>query len=111
MKRAKANLLLVVLSGTFLVAGCHTTSRQAVMVTPTGEVLAPTKPPPTRHEVLSTRPSASYAWMDGYWTYQNSRWNWIPGHWEAPISAGATWVPGHWNPSTRGWIWTPGHSQ
>ncbi|MGN6554851.1 MAG: hypothetical protein ACTHLW_14180 [Verrucomicrobiota bacterium] len=43
--------------------------------------------------------------------HTNQRWVWMPGHWEARPTMGATWVPGQWNrdPDNRGWIWTPGH--
>jgi len=109
MKRVKTVLVLLSLLGSLSILGCHTAPPPTVVVTPSGEILAPAKPPAPRHEVAGVRPNDSFVWIGGYWTYQNSQWIWVPGHWEAPVRTGSAWVPGHWDPSTRGWVWTPGH--
>lgn len=98
--------------GASLLAGCEShryTMHRPVVVSPTGQVYVPHAPPPPRHESAGAPMSADDIWTPGYWTYSNSRWVWIPGHWQTPPQSGTTWVAGHWDETSRGWYWTPGH--
>lgn len=108
MKKQIFKPLVLILLGCGLVAGCESTHR-AVEVTPTGQVLVPNQPPPPHTENMGTAPVDSYARVPGYWTYENSQWVWVPGHWQAPPRPGETWVPGFWRRTVGGWVWTPGH--
>ncbi len=108
MKKQLVKSLGLVLLGSGLLMGCETTHR-SVVVTPTGQVIVPNQPPPPRTEVMGTPPVDSYAWVPGYWTYENSHWLWVSGHWQAPPQPGETWVPGYWHRTVGGWVWTPGH--
>jgi hypothetical protein len=53
-------------------------------------------PPAAQQEVVTARPSSDSVWVGGYWTWRNSRYEWIPGHWATPPRSGATWIPPRW---------------
>ena len=55
-------------------------------------------PPQAQQEVPTPRPSRDHVWVAGAWTWRNSRYEWMPGHWEIPPRAGAVWVPARWQP-------------
>jgi len=95
--------------GAMLLVGCATHSTQPVVVTPTGQVVVPQKPPRPKQETMGPRPGLAYVWAPGYWTYHDTRWVWVPGEWQPPPRAGATWVAGHWDKVPGGWVWTAGH--
>ncbi|MEO5959860.1 MAG: YXWGXW repeat-containing protein [Opitutaceae bacterium] len=65
-------------------------------VTPTGAtasyVVLQAPPAPQAPQAIPARPSSSHAWVDGYWTWQNNRYEWMAGHWEVPPFSGAKWV-------------------
>ncbi len=44
-------------------------------------------------------------WIEPYWGWTGSSWQWIDGHWEAPPQRGAIWVVPQWDGSN----WTPGY--
>lgn len=110
MKREILRILLLVTLGGLFVAGCssHRQYEPVVTTTPTGEVIVTEAPPAPRPEVISTAPSTSHVWVEGYWMYRNTRWVWVPGHYEVRPRLNATWVPGHWDRTSRGWVWTAG---
>src|SRR5262245_51750056 len=113
MKRQTIQLLLLFILSSMAASGCyHQTvvrETQPVVVSPTGDVVVREAPPPVKHEVITTAPSASHVWIPGYWINRQGRYVWMPGHWELRPRSGAAWVPGHWDSTSRGWIWTPGH--
>jgi len=49
-------------------------------------------PPAPQPEAVPERPSTRHLWIPGYWTWQNSRYAWMAGHWEVPPFSGANWV-------------------
>jgi len=73
-------------------------------------VVAPTPPPPPRVEVIPPAPAAPMLWQAGYWSYNGTAWDWIPGHYEARPQPTAQWIPGHWTQQSDGgaWVWVRG---
>jgi hypothetical protein len=53
-------------------------------------------PPAAQQEVVTARPSSDHVWVGGYWTWRNSRYEWVPGNWVVPPRSGATWIPPRW---------------
>ncbi len=58
----------------------------------------PAAPPPV---AMPARPSNQHVWIDGYWVWQNSRYEWMAGHWATPPSPGAEWVAPRWVPENN----------
>ncbi len=111
MKRQIGTILgVAILAGTLL-NGCRTApvTHNPVVVSPTGEIYVPERPPSPPNEAPGAPPSVNEVWVPGYWTYHDSQWAWMPGHWTVPPLTSRTWVEGHWDHTLRGWFWTPGH--
>lgn len=66
-------------------------------------------PPAPQQEVVSARPSSSHVWVGGYWTWRNSRYEWVAGHWAVPPHSGATWIPPRWVPEGGAYRFYEGH--
>lgn len=79
--------------------------------TPVGasSVVVMQAPPQAQQEVPSPRPSRDHAWVPGYWTWRNNRYEWMAGHWEIPPRAGAVWVPPRWQPEGSSWRFYEGY--
>jgi len=111
MKRETVRVLGMITLGSFLLSGCYT--RQAyepvVTTTGTGEVVVSEAPPALRQEVIGIAPTTSHVWIQGYWSYRNGHYVWVPGHWEVRPRLNAVWITGHWDHTSRGWAWFPGH--
>lgn len=80
-------------------------------VRPSSVVIVRQPPPPPRDEVQVAPPSPGYAWVPGYWTWENNTWAWAAGRWERPPERMATWVPGQWVQRGDEWVWRAGHWQ
>jgi hypothetical protein len=65
-------------------------------------------PPAPIAESRSAPPSATAAWVSGYWHWEGARYVWIPGHWEnAP--PGAQWYAPRYTQNTDGrFFYEPG---
>lgn len=63
---------------------------------PAGTVLVTQAPPALQQEVVQARPSSDHAWVPGYWTWRNNRYEWMAGHWEIPPTTNAVWVAPRW---------------
>jgi hypothetical protein len=112
MKREILRLALVGSVLSALLIGCSTAQYEpTVTTTPRGEVVVSQAPPPPRTEMPGIAPSAEQVWINGYWSYREGHYIWIPGHWEVRPRPTATYIPGHWAQSSRGWVWTPGYWQ
>jgi hypothetical protein len=59
-------------------------------------------------EVMSVSPGPEYVWVKGYYNWDGSRYQWVPGTWVRASSPSAVWVPAHWQPTTGGYIWVAG---
>lgn len=66
-------------------------------------------PPQAQQEVPSPRPSRDHVWVSGFWTWRNSRYEWMAGHWEIPPRVGAVWVPPRWQPEGNSWRFYEGY--
>jgi hypothetical protein len=76
-----------------------TTTVATPVNTPNGTVIITQQAPPaTVPEAVSARPSSEHVWVPGYWTWRNSRYEWMAGHWEVPPRSDAKWVPPRWEP-------------
>lgn len=78
---------------------------------PTGasSIVVMQAPPTVQQEVPSPRPSSNHVWQAGYWTWRNSRYEWMAGHWEVPPRYGAVWVPPRWQPEGTSWRFYEGY--
>jgi hypothetical protein len=82
---------------------------QTVPASPALGVVATVPPlPPSPSEVVSVSPGTDYIWVKGYYNWDGSRYQWMPGTWVRASSPGAVWVPAHWQPSTGGYVWVQG---
>lgn len=62
------------------------------------------RPPAPQVQVVSDRPHASCAWLDGEWVWQRNAWVWREGGWVQAL-------PGcYYAPSTLTWQGGPGSS-
>lgn len=64
-----------------------------------GTIIVTQVPPPQRQEVAIARPeqpSVGHVWVEGYWVWRNSRYEWMAGHWTRPPNSGAVWVAPRW---------------
>ena len=66
-----------------------------VPVSGTSYVVMQAPPAPQPPQAIPTQPSSHHVWIDGYWTWQNNRYEWMAGHWEVPPFAGARWHSPH----------------
>jgi WXXGXW repeat (2 copies) len=87
MKKQILHLLILSGIGMFAVNGCVDSRRAwvrepAIAAHPIGEVFVTEPPPVPRREQVGTSPAEEHVWVAGYWTCANSKWVWIPGHWE-----------------------------
>jgi hypothetical protein len=53
-------------------------------------------PPALQQEVVMAQPSPQHVWLPGYWTWRNSRYEWMAGHWELPPSTSTAWIAPRW---------------
>lgn len=68
----------------------------ATVAVPTNTIVVAQPPPAAQQEVVLARPSPDHIWIDGYWTWRNSRYEWMAGHWEIPPRSGSVWVAPRW---------------
>lgn len=120
---ARPSLLLCACSALGLFAGCSSTDSHLVSAPPpptpvltttvatpiivtTPEALTPTGtytavvvtqvPPTAIVEARVAQPSSRHAWVPGYWTWRDSQYQWMGGHWEIPPFANAAWNAPTW---------------
>jgi len=68
-----------------------------VPTTPVVSTVVVTQTPPAlRQEVVIAQPNPSDVWIPGFWTWRDSQYEWMAGHWELPPSQGAVWVAPRW---------------
>lgn len=71
-------------------------------------IVAQQAPPPVIVEQRPAPPSASYIWIDGYWVWNNQKYNWQGGHYAVPPQAGVVWVAPRYDHDAHGYRYTPG---
>jgi hypothetical protein len=59
-------------------------------------IVVQAEPPPPPPEAVPERPSPAHAWITGYYTWQNNRYEWVAGRWETPPRRGSIWVEPKW---------------
>jgi hypothetical protein len=64
--------------------------------TPVSSYIVAQAPPALQAEVVIAQPSSSHVWIAGYWTWRNSQYQWMSGHWEVPPYSNAKWSSPHW---------------
>jgi len=65
---------------------------------PTNTIIVAQAPPSLQAEVVLARPSPDHVWIAGYWTWRDSRYEWMAGHWELPPHSNSAWVAPRWEP-------------
>jgi len=66
-------------------------------------------PPALQQEVVLAQPSANDVWIAGYWSWRNSRYEWMAGHWELPPNLSSVWVAPTWRQQGNGYKFTEGY--
>ena len=74
----------------------------AVQTANGGTIIVVQAPPAPQQEVVVAKPSNAHAWVPGYWTWRNERYEWMAGHWEVPPSSSAVWVTARWERTSDG---------
>jgi hypothetical protein len=70
--------------------------------TPAGTVLVTQAPPAVQTEAITAQPTSDHKWIPGYWTWRNSRYEWVGGHWALPPYRDAVWVAPRWERTDSG---------
>lgn len=78
------------------------TQQPQVTQTQNGVIVVTQAPPVAQAEVVLAQPSSDHKWIPGYWTWRNSRYEWMAGHWEVPPSSSSVWVAPRWDRRTDG---------
>ena len=66
-------------------------------VTPVmGTVIVTQAPPALQQEIVLAQPSPQHVWLAGYWTWRDSRYQWMAGRWELPPNSGSVWIAPRW---------------
>jgi len=67
-----------------------------------GVIIVTQAPPAIQQEVVLAQPSSDHKWVPGYWTWRNSRYEWMAGHWELPPSSSSVWIAPRWEHRSDG---------
>jgi hypothetical protein len=83
----------------------------APTVVPAGAstVVVTQTPPALQTENPGTQPSSAHVWVPGYWTWQNSQYQWVTGRWAIPPEGNTAWIPPHWEPEGNGYRFYEGY--
>jgi hypothetical protein len=65
--------------------------------------------PAPQEEVVLARPTGDYMWVPGYWTWRESRYQWMAGHWELPPYRGSNWIAPHTEQEGNAYRFYEGH--
>ncbi len=92
------------------VASPVVTSQTTTTTTPSGQtittqtqpIIVAQAPPVAQAEVVLARPGPDYVWIPGYWTWRDSRYEWMAGQWVMPPHSNAVWTPPHWDSESGG---------
>lgn len=67
-----------------------------------GTIVVTQAPPTLQQELVTAQPTSDHKWVPGYWTWRNSRYEWMSGHWELPPTRGAVWIAPRWERTDSG---------
>ncbi|HWA25725.1 MAG TPA: YXWGXW repeat-containing protein [Lacunisphaera sp.] len=70
--------------------------------TTSGTIVVTQAPPTLQQELVTAQPTSDHKWVPGYWTWRNSRYEWMAGHWELPPSRGSVWIAPRWERTDSG---------
>ncbi|RFC41441.1 MAG: YXWGXW repeat-containing protein/YXWGXW repeat-containing protein [Verrucomicrobia bacterium] len=87
----------------------YTTTTTSNPNTAVNTIIVTSAPPALQQEVVLARPSGDYVWVLGYWTWQESRYQWMAGHWELPPYKGSSWIPPHTEQDGNAYRFYEGH--
>ncbi|MEO6873477.1 MAG: YXWGXW repeat-containing protein [Opitutaceae bacterium] len=90
-------------------AGTSTSYTTTTTAAPTNTVIVTSAPPALQSEVVLARPNADYVWVPGYWTWRESRYQWMAGHWELPPYKGSSWIAPHTEMEGNAYRFYEGH--
>ena len=76
---------------------------------PVNTVIVTQAPPALQSEIVQEQPSSQHKWIPGFWTYRESRYVWVAGHWEIPPRPDAVWVAPRWAPESGGYRFYEGY--
>jgi hypothetical protein len=74
---------------------------------PIADPTADSSPPAPLPEVAIDSPWPGGIWLQGFWSWDGSRYVWMPGKWERPHD-GWSWQPHRWVRRGRHWRFVPG---
>jgi len=94
---------------TVVVAPGTTQPAQAVAPAGASTVVVTQAPPAPQTENPGTQPSSAHVWVPGYWTWQNSQYQWVAGRWAIPPEGNTAWIPPHWEPEGNGYRFYEGY--
>jgi hypothetical protein len=86
----RALAVAAAMASTLALGACHSSFPQPA-TGPQPEnafVTVPYPPPAARVEALPKRPSREAVWVDGQWSWDGTRWTWVPGAWVVPPPEG-----------------------
>jgi hypothetical protein len=66
-------------------------------------------PPALQSDVVLVQSSTDDVWVAGYWTWRNTGYLWVSGHWEVPPRSNAVWVAPVCQPQGNGYRFTEGY--
>jgi len=65
-------------------------------------------PPPPVVETPPPPPAAGQVWTPGYWSWDGTRYVWVPGRYVVAPFPDAIWVGGRWVHRGPRWAWVDG---
>lgn len=85
------------------------TAAPAVAAGTTSYIVMQAPPAPQPPAAMPAQPTSQHAWIPGFWTWRNSRYEWMAGHWEVPPFAGAVWQNPRWVPESGSYRFYEGY--
>src|ERR1700722_19632420 len=97
-----------------VITGCEDTNIPSVPVisAPSYPQLASIEPPaPQSEDVPILEEPQTTLWKPGYWSYNGSSFEWVPGEIIARPAPTAVWFSSYWARREYGWAFVPGYWQ
>lgn len=82
---------VAIVAWTLVLCGCHSSRLPQPASAPQPQnayVTVPYPPPAARVETLPKRPRLDAVWIDGQWSWDGQRWQWVAGAWVLPPPGG-----------------------
>jgi hypothetical protein len=86
-----------------------TTTSNGAMAPGNNVIIVTSAPPALQQDVVVAQPTGDYLWVPGYWTWRDSRYQWMAGHWEIPPYKGSQWIPPHTEQEGSAYRFYEGH--